>query len=378
MSEYYVSCARMKDLEKATDESGLSYYQMMENAGNIAANRIIEITMATRERPHPSERLLTARIYCGKGNNGGDGFVVARVLKQRGWNVQLVLVDGEPQTTDAITNYGLAKELQIPVFDLGDATFDSAPDVVVDAIYGTGFHGRLREKGAAAAAEIADAKAAGSAVFALDIPSGMGGDLTDESELDERCVRADCTVTFHAKKRVHLQDFALAYCGEIITADIGIVDDERDAAERLASDAVPGVPSQSKEQLADKEVYTFEDFVDVVAHLRAPDGCVWDRAQTHETLTKYMTEEAQEAVVAMMNGDDENLCEELGDVLLQIVLNAQIGAEDGAFTIDDVIQGISEKMIRRHPWVFGDVEIDSIDENVSLWEQIKKREKEKR
>ncbi|MCR5034871.1 MAG: NAD(P)H-hydrate epimerase [Clostridia bacterium] len=372
MSEYYVSCARMKDLEKATDESGLSYYQMMENAGNIAANRIIERTMATRERPHPSTRQLTARIYCGKGNNGGDGFVVARVLKQRGWDVQLVLVDGEPQTTDAITNYELTKELGIPVTGLGNA--GAAPDVVADAIYGTGFHGRLREKGAAAAAEIADAKAAGSVVFALDIPSGMGGDLTDESELDERCVRADYTITFHAKKRVHLQRFATQYCGEIITADIGIVDEEKDAAS--AAGAVRGVPSQSKEQLTDKDVYTFEDFVDIVAQLRAPDGCVWDRAQTHETLTKYMTEEAQEAVEAMRKGDDENLCEELGDVLLQIVLNAQIGAEDGAFTIDDVIQGISEKMIRRHPWVFGDVEIDSIDENVSLWEQIKQKEKE--
>ena len=362
MSEYCVSCARMKDLEKATDESGLSYYQMMENAGSIAANRIIEMTMATRERPHPSCRQLTARIYCGKGNNGGDGFVVARILKQRGWDVQLVLVDGEPQTPDAVTNYGLAKELEIPIAVLGEA--GSAPDVVVDAIYGTGFHGRLRDNGAAAAAEIADAKAAGSVVFALDIPSGMGGDLTDESELDERCVRADCTVTFHAKKPVHLQGCASKYCGEIITADIGIVDEERD------------LPLQTKEQLVNKEVYDFRDFVDIVARLRAPDGCVWDRAQTHETLTKYMTEEAQEAVEAMLKGDDENLCEELGDVLLQIVLNAQIGAEDGTFTIDDVIQGISEKMIRRHPWVFGDMEIDSIDENVSLWEQIKQKEKE--
>jgi len=381
MSNYYVSCARMKELEKATDDSGLSYYQMMENAGTIAANRITEITMATRERPHPSSRQLTARIYCGKGNNGGDGFVVARILKQRGWDVSLVLVDGEPQTPDAITNYGLAKELQIPVQELDAATASeevtTAPDVVVDAIYGTGFHGRLREKGANAAAEIADAKAAGAKVFALDIPSGMGGDLEDESELDERCVRADVTITFHAKKKVHLQSFAAIYCGQIITADIGIVDDARDASgevdtacERDADGTVTAA------ELAAKDVYTFRDFVDIVAQLRAPDGCVWDRAQTHETLTKYMTEEAQEAVDAMMKGDDENLCEELGDVLLQVVLNAQIGAEDGSFTIDDVIQGISEKMIRRHPWVFGDMDVSSIDENVSLWEQIKQKEKE--
>ena len=375
MKEYYVSCDRMKELERATDESGLSYYQMMENAGNIAANRINEITMATRQRPHPSERQLTARIYCGKGNNGGDGFVVARLLKQKGWDVSLVLVDGEPQTPDAITNYGLTKELGIPVADL-DAKADEPgnPDVVVDAIYGTGFHGRLRENGAAAAAEIADAKAAGSVVFALDIPSGMGGDLTDESELDERCVKADHTVTFHAKKAVHLQDFAAKYCGQVIVADIGIVDDELDA--RRAAAEQSALPKQTAAELAEKEVYTFSDFVDIVAQLRAPDGCVWDRAQTHETLKKYLKEESGEVLEAIDNKDDENLCEELGDLLLQIVLNAQIGAEDGAFTMDDVIQGISEKMVRRHPWVFGDMEIDSIDENVSLWEQIKKKEKE--
>ena len=384
MSNYYVSCARMKELEKATDKSGLSYYQMMENAGTIAANRITEITMATRQRPHPSSRQLAARIYCGKGNNGGDGFVVARILKQRGWDVSLVLVDGEPQTPDAITNYGLTKDLQIPAQELGagqgeTTTLDkaAAPDVVVDAIYGTGFHGRLREKGAAAAAEIADAKAAGAKVFALDIPSGMGGDLEDENELDERCVRADVTITFHAKKKVHLQPFAKAYCGQIITADIGIVDDEKDAAaEQDAAGEMNATSERTAAELAAKDVYTFRDFVDIVAQLRAPDGCVWDRAQTHETLTKYMTEEAQEAVDAMLKGDDENLCEELGDVLLQVVLNAQIGAEDKAFTIDDVIQGISEKMIRRHPWVFGDMDVRSIDENVSLWEQIKQKEKE--
>ena len=371
MSDYYVSCDRMKELERATDASGLSYYQMMENAGTIAANRIIEITMATRKRPHPSMRQLSARIYCGKGNNGGDGFVVARLLAQKGWNVGLVLVDGEPQTPDAIANYELTKEMGIPAAMPGDTVSGGSPDVVVDAIYGTGFHGRLREQGAAVAARIARAKAAGARVFALDIPSGMGGDLTDESELDERCVRADVTITFHAKKRVHLQPFAKEYCGQIIVADIGIVDDNLDAEDAF----VPGVPSQTKDALSNKDVYTFHDFVDIVAQLRAPDGCVWDRAQTHETLTKYMTEEAQEAVDAMLKGDDENLCEELGDVLLQVVLNAQIGTEDGAFTIDDVIQGISEKMIRRHPWVFGDVKVDSIDENVSLWEEIKKQEK---
>ena len=126
----------------------------------------------------------------------------------------------------------------------------------------------------------------------------------------------------------------------------------------------------------EKAPHDFDELVEIVDALRSENGCKWDRAQTHETLRKYLLEETQEALDAIDNGDFDNLCEELGDVLLQIVLHAQIASERGAFTIDDVIQGISKKMIRRHPWVFGDVEVDSIDENVSLWEEIKKQEKE--
>lgn len=122
--------------------------------------------------------------------------------------------------------------------------------------------------------------------------------------------------------------------------------------------------------------HDFNEFVEIVARLRDPEGgCVWDRAQTHESLKKYLREETQEAIEAIDNEDFGNLCEELGDVLLQIVLHAQLASEEGRFTIDDVIQQISDKMIRRHPWVFGDVEINSIDENVDMWEEIKKKEK---
>ena len=104
---------------------------------------------------------------------------------------------------------------------------DGRADCVVDAIYGTGFRGQLRENGRAAAAEIEAARQKGARVFALDIPSGMGGDLTDGTQLDRNCVRADVTITFHAKKPVHLQRFASEYCGQIITADIGIIDDSQ-------------------------------------------------------------------------------------------------------------------------------------------------------
>lgn len=120
----------------------------------------------------------------------------------------------------------------------------------------------------------------------------------------------------------------------------------------------------------------FERFVKIIAALRAPDGCPWDRAQTHETLKKYFLEETGEAVEAIDNHDDENLCEELGDVLLQIVLHAQIASEGDRFNIDDVIRGISQKMIRRHPWVFGDEKVSTPEEGEKLWEEIKKKEKE--
>ena len=106
-------------------------------------------------------------------------------------------------------------------------------------------------------------------------------------------------------------------------------------------------------------MYTFKDLVEITAKLRAEDGCPWDREQTFESLRKYMREEAEEAVQAVDNEDMENLCEELGDVLFQVMLNSQIANEKGLFSIDDVIGGICEKMVRRHPWVFGGEKINS-------------------
>ncbi|MCQ2546107.1 MAG: ATP-dependent sacrificial sulfur transferase LarE [Clostridia bacterium] len=121
--------------------------------------------------------------------------------------------------------------------------------------------------------------------------------------------------------------------------------------------------------------YSFSDFVDIIEKLRQPDGCPWDREQTHESLKKHMVEEANEALDAIDEKDWDHLCEELGDVLLQIVLHSQIAAEAGEFTIDDVVQCVSEKMIRRHPHVFGNIDVSSVDEGLDLWEEIKKREK---
>ena len=118
-------------------------------------------------------------------------------------------------------------------------------------------------------------------------------------------------------------------------------------------------------------MYTFKDLVEITAKLRAEDGCPWDREQTFESLRKYMREEAEEAVQAVDKNDMENLCEELGDVLFQVMLNSQIAKEKGLFSIDDVIGGICEKMVRRHPWVFGGEKINSTEEGEALWARIK-------
>lgn len=130
-----------------------------------------------------------------------------------------------------------------------------------------------------------------------------------------------------------------------------------------------------KELNKDNKKYSYEDFLDIIAQLRAPEGCPWDRKQTHESLKECLLEESNEVLEAIDNKDDENLCEELGDVLLQVVMHAQIAAEEGRFTMADVVQCVSEKMVRRHPHVFGDIKVDSVEEGLDLWNMIKQQEK---
>jgi len=123
------------------------------------------------------------------------------------------------------------------------------------------------------------------------------------------------------------------------------------------------------------EVKEFKELVDVIARLRAPDGCPWDKEQTHKSLKPNMLEEAYEAVDAIDSGDMSNLKEELGDVLLQVVLHAQIASEEGAFNIEDVARELKEKLIHRHPHVFGDTKVKSADDVVINWDKLKQEEK---
>jgi len=126
-------------------------------------------------------------------------------------------------------------------------------------------------------------------------------------------------------------------------------------------------------------MHTYEEFLKVIAKLRSEHGCPWDREQTHASLKQCMLEEAYEVIDGIneyeATGDYKNLREELGDVLLQVVLHARIAEEEGRFTMEDIVDEICEKMIRRHPHVFGDATVGNSQETLTLWEDIKKQEK---
>ena len=127
-----------------------------------------------------------------------------------------------------------------------------------------------------------------------------------------------------------------------------------------------------------EKTYTLEDLVRIIQALRGENGCPWDKVQTHESLRQDMLEEAYEAVDAINKNDMDNLCEELGDVLMQVVFHAEIEAQRGGFTLEDVIRGICEKMIYRHPHVFGtgEVQVDTPEQVLVNWEKLKKKEKQ--
>lgn len=118
-----------------------------------------------------------------------------------------------------------------------------------------------------------------------------------------------------------------------------------------------------------------QSLVETIWRLRQPDGCPWDRKQTHESIGKNMIEEAYEALDCIEAGDEAHLREELGDVLMQVVLHAQIAADAGAFTMADVARDINDKLIRRHPHVFGECSATSADEVLAIWDSVKLAEK---
>lgn len=136
--------------------------------------------------------------------------------------------------------------------------------------------------------------------------------------------------------------------------------------------------SEQKKKDPPVELEAFNDLVGIVHRLRAPGGCPWDRKQTPNSLKQYIVEEAYEVLDAIDAESPKELCEELGDLLLQVLLQAEIAGEKGLFTISDVVLGISSKLINRHPHVFGDVKAKDADAVIVNWEKIKQAEKKDR
>ena len=123
-------------------------------------------------------------------------------------------------------------------------------------------------------------------------------------------------------------------------------------------------------------MYSYEELLNVIAQLRGEHGCPWDKAQTHESLIPCLRNECEEVVQAIEQHDEENLCEELGDVLLQVLLHARIAEEEGQFTMADVVNGLAEKMVRRHPHVIRNEEYASPEQNHARREDNKSQENE--
>lgn len=121
--------------------------------------------------------------------------------------------------------------------------------------------------------------------------------------------------------------------------------------------------------------YTFEELVDIIAALRAPDGCPWDREQTHESIRRNVIEEAYEMVEAIDDGNTDKIADESGDVLLQVVLHAQIAKDSGEYDINDVTDAISRKMIHRHPHVFGEATAETAEDVRTKWDEIKREDR---
>jgi tetrapyrrole methylase family protein/MazG family protein len=127
--------------------------------------------------------------------------------------------------------------------------------------------------------------------------------------------------------------------------------------------------------VADSIQIEFQRLVDIISKLRGENGCPWDKKQTHASLREYLLEESYEALEALDQGDSGKLCQELGDVLLQIMLHSQIASENGEFTLEDVLRNINQKLVRRHPHIFGDVQVKDAAEVTRNWEALKKNER---
>lgn len=209
-----VTCAQMREMEKNAIASGISALRLMENAGSAAARCIRE------SMPVAGRHCL---VVCGKGNNGGDGFVVARRLMETNAQVTVVMACGAPVTPEAGEVFERLSNLRPTVIDASQtercAAAIAASDIVVDAVYGTGFHGNIKDEGVAAL--ISAVNESRAKVFALDMPSGANADT---GEAEGQCIRADTTISFGAPKTGQFLFPAANSCGRVLTVGIGLLD----------------------------------------------------------------------------------------------------------------------------------------------------------
>ncbi len=207
--------AQTKKLEdKAVNDGGIEHLRLMKNAGNAAFNAINERSSVNNK---------SVAIICGRGNNGGDGFAVAKKMLGGGANVRILLALGDPTTEDASALLEECKESQIKIFSYSDEgdraeffkTIETA-DIIVDAIFGVGFHGSVSEALSTIISAINSSKAI---IFSIDVPSGVD---SDSGEVGGDCVRAYYTITFSTMKPCHVIYPAVDYCGHVHITSIGI------------------------------------------------------------------------------------------------------------------------------------------------------------
>ncbi len=213
-----VTRTQMQQIEQNALLYDMSYQRLMENAGSAAAAFIRRTLVAARR---------SCVVFCAKGNNGGDGLVVARKLSENGARVQVVLLDGIPQSEAAAAMYNTAAMMEIPILDFATHRKEVEEalahcDIIVDAICGTGFQGSLRPLHREACIAINDAIAA---IVSLDIPTGVE---CDTGAADKDAVRADFTVVFDSKKPLHILPASIPFCGSLEVVDIGIPPEARE------------------------------------------------------------------------------------------------------------------------------------------------------
>lgn len=226
----------------------------------------------------------------------------------------------------------------------------------------------------------------------LQIDPIEGFSLLDGSQLDprevnprhhiligqiyDRLIASDVKITlmdhYHDEQEVWLLD-ALGVPGKEKILRIPLFElDRQEIFSNLTALYIPPVADESI-------LYgNFDYLTGVIATLRSPEGCPWDQKQTHQSLRPYLLEETYEFLEALDQEDPDAMAEELGDILLQILLHSQIASESGDFSITDVVRSLTEKMIRRHPHVFGQQEVEGVADVVTNWDEIKKREKEEK